>query len=98
MRDYYNSPGSKKYKTFIATYLAYRQIKRVILPKSVLRDFGDVQSEDGAIAAEPTQFNSTIFPRKLDLLNHTISYRDHSPDVPTCRLKMQAEKPSLWPK
>ena len=96
MRDYENSPGSEKYKTIVAKYLAYRQMKQVIHSTSVLRDF--VILEMSNVRMEPIRFNSTTFSGKLDLLDHIISYRDTSPDVLAYRMKMQAENPTLWPK
>ena len=93
MRDYKNSPGSEDYKTMVAAYLAYRQMKQVTHSKAVLRNFMILEMSN--LRMQPIRFNSTTFSGKLDVLDHIISYTDTSPDVLAYRLKMQAENPTF---
>lgn len=94
--DFENSTGSENYKAMVAAYLAYRQMKQAMHSKNLLRDFMILEMSNLRMA--PIRFNSTTFAGKLDLNDHIISYTDTSPDVLAYRQKMQAEKPTTWPK
>lgn len=78
-----------------STYLIYRQTKKVLHSKAVLRDFLILQMS--RLKIEAIRFNSTTFAGRLDMLDHIISYSDHSPDVLVYKQRMQVEHPTSWP-